>query len=401
MDTKQVTVLVWDDPSNFHLEETQRSFGNKNVFKDVFQFKSLEEFKRILENITEEENLVFACHVNVKDFSLYTEFKYSNIKEEFNIPTVNYLSSDGDTATQKSKIKFGQFEKILFYDQFISQIKTDDIRTFKKSYIDRIRPDQSKNSTDQPSKNHPQCDYVIVTALEEDEMEKVLPMIVSTGRIKDDKHLIEYGHLASNEAKKIAFASQSSTGMIDAAILTTKMITLFKPRFVIMTGVLGGKPVKTKIGDIVVSTKVFTIDKGKITDEEYEKEIEASLTENAYTTLFKRNKSKIIDFIDKSDATRNVIPEIHFEPVACVRQVIDKKNYFIENITTRDRKAIALEMESYGVTRSCELTSNGTVIPIIVKSVMDNTMDKTDNAKTYAAWTSAMFIKYVLENNLL
>ena len=32
---------------------------------------------------------------------------------------------------------------------------------------------------------------------------------------------------------------------------------------------------------------------------------------------------------------------------------------------------------------------------------MDNTFAKTDGAKTYAAWTSAMFVRYILENDLI
>jgi len=40
MNTNDVTVLVWDDPSNYNSEETQRSFGNGNVFKMIFNLKS-------------------------------------------------------------------------------------------------------------------------------------------------------------------------------------------------------------------------------------------------------------------------------------------------------------------------------------------------------------------------
>jgi hypothetical protein len=58
-------------------------------------------------------------------------------------------------------------------------------------------------------------------------------------------------------------------------------------------------------------------------------------------------------------------------------------------------------MESYGVKRACELVNDGKTSPLIVKSAMDNTVDKVDEAKTYAAWTSAMVVKYALENNLI
>ena len=84
-----------------------------------------------------------------------------------------------------------------------------------------------------------------------------------------------------------------------------------------------------------------------------------------------------------------------------MRQVIDLEGFFEENITSVDINDLALEMESYGVSRACELVNNGNTKALIIKSAMDNTVDKVDGAKTYAAWTSATFIKYVLENNLI
>jgi hypothetical protein len=58
-------------------------------------------------------------------------------------------------------------------------------------------------------------------------------------------------------------------------------------------------------------------------------------------------------------------------------------------------------MESYAVSRACELVNNGKTKALIIKSAMDNTKDKVDGAKPYAAWTSAMFVRYILENNLI
>ncbi len=116
---------------------------------------------------------------------------------------------------------------------------------------------------------------------------------------------------------------------------------------------------------------------------------------------FKRDKDLIKLFINNLDETRNSNIDIHFGAIACVRQVIDIADYFQKEISVIERKALALEMESYGVSRACELVNNGKTTPLIIKSVMDNTMDKSDNAKPYAAWTSARFIQYVLEKNLI
>jgi nucleoside phosphorylase len=189
--------------------------------------------------------------------------------------------------------------------------------------------------------------------------------------------------------------------MVDASILATEMIIRFQPKFIIMAGVLGGRPNEVNIGDIVVATKVFTIDKGKISDIGFKKEIEASNITSAHITTFKREKERIIDYIKAKNETRTSRVDIHFGSIACVRQVIDVDGYFEENISIADRKALALEMESYGISRACELANDGATIPLIIKSAMDNTVDKVDGAKIYAAWTSATFIQYVLENDLI
>ena len=253
---------------------------------------------------------------------------------------------------------------------------------------------QMGNSTDK------QFDYAIITVLEEDEMEKVLPLIEKEGEITDSEHLIEYGHLKGMPTKRIVYASQHSSGVIDAGILSTELLLRFKPKFLIMVGVLGGKPLDTNIGDIVVASKVFTIDKGKYNELGFQKEINQSALHSKELTRFNREKSQIENFINKSDETRSSNIKIHFGPIATVNQVIDVEGFFEKEITQLDRKAIALEMESFAVVRACELISRNTK-PLIIKSVMDNTSGKTDNAKTYAAWTSAKFLEYVLLNDII
>ncbi|MCF2221410.1 hypothetical protein H9Q08_19240 [Chryseobacterium sp. PS-8] len=240
-------------------------------------------------------------------------------------------------------------------------------------------------------------DYAIITALEEDEMEQILPLVET---IEDDGHFRK-GYFKSNPEKKVILASQLETGMVDASILATEIIMKFNPKYLIMPGVLGGKPKDTKIGDVIVANKVFTVDKGKIKDSDFFKEIEASTINNSKITAFKSHKIKIQDYIRDSHPTHKAIVNIHFDPIACVRQVIDQKGFFLENFTSIERKTIGVEMESYGVTRACELIGDKQTIPIIIKSVMDNTQDKTDGAKKFAAWTSAKFLDYIIKNDLI
>ena len=298
----------------------------------------------------------------------------------------NYMKRDGYTFFDATRMEAESF--------------VDDIPVFRKG-LNAIDMPRSVELTKVVAQEYPQCDYAIITALETDEMEKVLGFIEKVGTVRNKIHLIEYGHLKSNAQKKIVYASQAATGMVDAAILATEILTKFNPKYLIMPGVLGGRPEKTAIGDIVVSKKVFTIDKGKYDDDEFKRELEAVNTSNSAVTKFERHKKEITRFIEDQHQfdPRNV--NIHFEPIACVRSVIDQEGFFVNSILSVDRKAIALEMESYGIARACEIINDGQCLPIIIKSVMDNTVDKSDANKSYAAWTSATFLRYVLEKDLI
>lgn len=328
---------------------------------------------------TEEQKQVLINHINfliIKFFEFY--IKKEEIRKDYN-----------DLIIELEDLK----NRGLIYESTVKNIK-DLIE--KKKYKEIVTKMDSQNIEDFRG----QFDYAIITALEEDEMEKVLPLIQKEGIISDSEHLIEYGYVKGMPSKKVVYASQHSTGVIDAGILSTELLLRFKPKFLIMVGVLGGKPLETNIGDVIVASKVFTIDKGKITDLGFQKEINQSAMQSKELARFNREKSQIENFIDDSDPTRKSNINIHFGPIATVNQVIDVEGFFEKEISSIDRKAIALEMESYAVVRACELINRNTK-PLIIKSVMDNTSGKTDNAKTYAAWTSAKFLEYILLNDLI
>ncbi|QXP53065.1 hypothetical protein [Cellulophaga sp. HaHa_2_1] len=407
MNTNKINLIVFDEQENFDKTKDLLGYEGATV-KRFFCIQSLTQLKNILEEqLSNEDYFFLIIHVFGKTDNLQgiVKFKNSGILEEY--PNINYMFiSEGNKQDDIQKLMIDnqiEIQKVFKYHQVLTELRDNKFKIFSKQELldykkSEIAEYQDSNNNGQ---NYPQCDYAIITALEEDEMEKLLPFIEKEGVIKNDKHLIEYGYFKGKKTKKIAYASQLSTGMIDASILATELIIRFKPKYLIMSGVLGGKPEDSNIGDVVVANKVFTIDKGKISKLGFKHEIEGSNTDGSNITKFKREKQKIIDFIRDEDTIYKRNVNIHFGSIACVRQVIDVEGYFDNKISIIDRKAIALEMESYGIARACELINDGKTIPLIIKSVMDNTQDKTDGAKTYAAWSSAMFVKYILENDLI
>ena len=350
------------------------------------------------------------------DISLYIFF---NILNEF-LNTQTYTKEQAQIVNDKINIFFVKVFRFYIqketekkdYKELIKELEDLQIKgLMQKAIVQQIKDlinsktfkelKQNKKMEVVKIETLKQFDYAIITALEEDEMEKVLPMIEKEGEFEESHNYIEYGHLKGNIQKKIVYASQHKTGMVDASILATEMIIRFNPKFLIMVGVLGGKPVDTNIGDVIIANKVFEIERGKLTDLGFKKEISSSNLNTKEIIKINRSKKIIENFINESDNTRKTNVQIHFGPIACVNQVIDVKNFFKDNISEVERKAIALEMESFAIVRACELVNNGNTKPIIIKSVMDNTQDKTDEGKTYASWTSSKCLEYILLNNLI
>ena len=350
------------------------------------------------------------------DISLYIFF---NILNEF-LNTQTYTKEQAQIVNDKINIFFVKVFRFYIqketekkdYKELIKELEDLQIKgLMQKAIVQQIKDlinsktfkelKQNKKMEVVKIETLKQFDYAIITALEEDEMEKVLPMIEKEGEFEESHNYIEYGHLKGNIQKKIVYASQHKTGMVDASILATEMIIRFNPKFLIMVGVLGGKPVDTNIGDVIIANKVFEIERGKLTDLGFKKEISSSNLNTKEIIKINRSKKIIENFINESDNTRKTNVQIHFGPIACVNQVIDVKNFFKDNISEVERKAIALEMESFAIVRACELINNGNTKPLIIKSVMDNTQTKTDEAKTYAAWTSSKCLEYLFSNNLI
>jgi len=425
MNLNEITVLVWDEPANFHSQETQRSFGSNKIFKELIQFNSLDEFKIKIEFVKDEEKLVFCCHVKMSDLSLYEEFRNSGIIEKFNIPVVHYLSSSPEVATLKFREKFGENEKIQYYNKFITGLKSEEIKTFTKKTLFLLNIDSKSNKQNNKSIQHEE--YAIITALYKDEFQ---------------------------ELEKI-FDFPNSSGMVDAAMLASLIINTFTPTYLLMPGVCGGS-IDRNFGDIIIAQKTFTFQKGKLSDikrkDETGKLINIELFDSNKNIidenhLYDKDGNQIIVSIEKFDIEHDamisldtsiedmlnlkmegikekinisiqaderfkskkneIIIDIDIQPMACSTMVINKDGFFEKSIQMVTRKVAAVEMESYGIARACQFANEGQTIPIIFKSVMDKTSNKADRfengfkAKEFAAFTSAQFLKYLLEENVI
>lgn len=451
---EETILLFWDTEENYGKDITRQKLIPE-VYKEVVLIDSLGKMTDVMErDFQYEQKFLFFVHLDHSNSNKGLDsFRASKIKMVF--PGLAYYCV---SSTSRSIIYEGEKNNtidVFSYDnlhsdvhsRFIIQTKAEITRSTEYS-----KPAIEVNLQDE----FPQFDYAILTALYEDEFEELERVFnfPQNETIKAKKKTFKIGYLKTNNNIKVIAGNLNETGPVEAAIISTMMLELFRPRYLLMSGVCGGAK-KFNFGDIIVAKKVFAFQKGKISDhpslldlldddsskpylfDEDEKPVDVKhlydsnrnlvtvsvekieLEHDAMISLdsgfeddlkvhLKNIKSMINTHIKEDLRFNNTPPEIKIaiEPMASGTMVINKKGYFEEVIKVIDRKTAAVEMESYGLARACQLANSGRTIPIIFKSVMDHTFRKEDapggtNVKKFAAYTSALFMKYLFEYRVI
>lgn len=129
------------------------------------------------------------------------------------------------------------------------------------------KPESGDRKTSVSGKERP-VDILVITAMCSPELSELLKVIEKQTIIqpfRNSNHAACYqGTLAGTNATVVA-ATQDDMGMANAAVLTTKLIIHFRPRFVVMTGIAAGiNPKKQQVGDILVTTHTYDLALGKL-----------------------------------------------------------------------------------------------------------------------------------------
>ncbi len=240
----------------------------------------------------------------------------------------------------------------------------------------------------------------IITALYTSEFEHIKEIVGDIKSINDPEFDIQTGKIKGTE-KNIVISHQHNMGMIDASFLTAKIIKEYQPEYIIMTGVCGGRKSKgLKIGDVIIPKKVLSYQSGKIEEDGFKYYLSAETITGKHIQLAENHQREICSKIEISSGRNGYGLKAHFQSMACGSMVVNKRGYLDSEIAKFDEQVIGVDMESYGFIRAWKLMNNGFTKPLIVKSVMDFTEDKTDKDKDFAAYTSAQFLKFLIQDVL-
>lgn len=182
-----------------------------------------------------------------------------------------------------------------------------------------------------------------------------------------------------------------------------------------MTGICAGlKGNNIEFGDILVATQVWDGMSGKfkeINSDEgkpemiFEPDYRPISLDAAMLNIVNRLKDKE-ELCAQIKATfqgekPNTSLKIHTGPMTSVPAVIASEKKIAE-LKVHARKLIGLEMESYGMFYAAEHSHHlKPVYTASFKSASDLAdKDKTDKYQVYASYTSAVLLKYIIENEL-
>lgn len=257
----------------------------------------------------------------------------------------------------------------------------------------------------------PQCNVLVVTAVPI-ETQAVLSWGYKWSELSVEGDSTKYRHAdAKPNGKSISIihVQLSEMGMTSASAMVAKAIMHFDPQYIIMPGIAAGVERDVKIGDIMVATEVWDYSSGKYEEmvESGEKRIRLS-PDPKYISMQKTvaDRLEFFDYTEILKTIRNSYPntapnhelKIYFGQMACGPAVVASEEIVNQQVKAHARKALGLDMESYGVYYAAQATTGSGTRAIVAKSVCDFAdKDKNDKNQEYAAYTSAWFAKHLIE----
>ncbi len=258
-------------------------------------------------------------------------------------------------------------------------------------------------------------DIALITALDK-ELEAIKQLPVTWKKVEsldhDKTNYIETTFLSDKKSLRVVAAACPQMGMNAAAVLSMKLIQNFRPKYIIMTGIMASTKDKETgefgFGDIIVADECWDGGAGKVTENENGQNVfQAGARHLTLNTDLKemirayQENTTIFNGIRENFLPRQkAVLELHIGPTASVAGVIEN-SAIIKQLKSHDRKLLGLEMETYGVFYAANNCANPKPIPLSIKSISDFAdTAKNDEYQRYAAYTSANFMYLFALNEL-
>lgn len=270
------------------------------------------------------------------------------------------------------------------------------------------------NSTeDFRKKKNRYCHIAVVCAMKT-ELAEIRKLSLQWKDIKIDGKLYYKGKL--NNYTIIA-TSEDKMGMPEAATVTTRMIDIFNPQYVVMTGIAAGiNPKEQNFLDLLIPDRVFNWQSGKYkvknelnnyedkTLHIFEKDHRGPETFLDSNNIFSLKKDEIVNKIllkskfDTFDIAKPSTINIFNEGMVSGSAVV--ADIDIVNDKIEERKIYGIDMEAYGVVFACNNAPTKPK-PIIIKAISDFADKEKNDACQPAGMHLSAEAFYVLFNEYI
>ena len=218
----------------------------------------------------------------------------------------------------------------------------------------------------------------------------------------DDQQYMEAFIERDGKRLRVISAQQDEMGMTASATLTTKMIYLFSPEYVIMPGIAAGTvdindSTDEEYGDVLLANCVWNFSNGKYVSPNEAEIVFGEIGFNPRPTKVEISGDYLDAIIRYSRSDKNEF-FVHYGTLASGTAVVANKLVLQKQVMTGFKDTRGVEMESYGVAYAASHAPEPKPRIIIAKSVCDYADERKDDTfQKFAAYTSCGFIKDLLE----
>lgn len=168
--------------------------------------------------------------------------------------------------------------------------------------------------------------------------------------------VFEVGTLVSRPSCEVALAV-IGMGTVNAAAITERAIAEFRPSAVLFVGIAGGLREWIALGDVVVATRVYAYQGGRVDGDEFLARPQAWDTSHRLVQLAKH--------VNRAHAWPGASAAVHFEPIAAGEIVLNSTSGpERDRLRSHYNDAVAVEMESSGMALAGHLHESTPTIAI-------------------------------------
>ncbi len=251
-------------------------------------------------------------------------------------------------------------------------------------------------------------DLAIICALEKPELEEILrlPWNWTSSRPLDEIVFVNDGFFETDGRKITVCATFAPRmGMVSTALRSASVISLLRPRLLVMCGICAGVQGKVNIGDVILADPAWDFQSGKrVRDKENTKfsiaphHLYTPAIVRTHVEQIRSDKSalRVIYDLFQGDPPPN-IPQIVIGPLASGSAVL-ADGEVVKEIQAQHRELRGIEMEVYGMYAASSVACKPQPKTFALKAVCDFAdPDKDDSHQRYAAFTSANVLRLLME----